>query len=223
MKNARAFFLLILALVLIACRMTAQDSLVRIDHLSYSILFNLKYKCPSVVQWNLSRSHLGRYSRLAHKGFVIDHADLPPRVKSQDYNLSGFHRGHLCPAGDRGARLDWWRDTFVMTNVAPMYPALNTGAWKLTEDECREMVATGCDLSILVVPLWKDSIAPDFGSCCIHVPSHFFKKAECTVHDGHVLRWLMTNVNEPQIMSECLINEDSATTILSGVATSINP
>ena len=207
--------------LIVNCQFTqAQDSLIPIHHVTYDILYNQTYHCPSVVEWSLEAWHLGRASAQPHRSFMQDIQAPRPRVSTQDYTNSGYHRGHLCPAGDRGARYDWWYDTFYMTNVAPMTPALNTGAWKNTEDECRVMVKRGCELSILVVPLFIDSIAPPFSDKKIHVPSHYYKSVSCTRHDGHYVRWLLRNTDDTQDYRQCTITTDSAERLLKGVATS---
>ena len=222
MKICRAFSMVMLLMGLLVSEVRAQDSLIRIHHLTYDILYNLNYKCPSVVFWKLRYQDLGQYSRLEHKSFLQDPEDRKPRCSTTDYVGSGYHRGHLCPAGDRGAQKDWWADTFYMTNVAPMKPALNTGAWKSAEDECREMVRTGCSLEITVIPLWLLPVKQWFGKCRIRVPSHFYKKAHCLVHDGHTIHWLMINTDIRQYMPDCVISGDSARKVLQGVATVVN-
>ena len=217
----RITIIIILTLLETISIVKAQDSLTIIEHLSYSLLFNEKYKVPSVVSWDLSAKDLGRYSKGQHINFKEDPATMRPRVNTAAYRNTGYHRGHLCPAGDRGSTIEKWRDTFYMSNVAPMQPRLNTGAWKAAEDECRAMVSTGCDLRITAIPLWIDSIAPDFGNPPIKVPSHFYKCAHCFTHHGHVIHWLFRNTQERQDMQKCVITPNKAKTILQGVRTGI--
>lgn len=212
--------LALLCLIVTGSAGQTQDSLIPIHHLTYDILYNQAFHCPSVVEWSLEAWHLGRASSQPHRSFMQDMKEPRPRVRTQDYTNSGFHRGHLCPAGDRGGRYDFWFDTFYMTNVAPMKPTLNTGAWKNTEDECRAMVRTGCELDIQVIPLFIDSIAPTFSDRSIHVPSHFYKSISCTRHDGHCVRWLLRNTDDIQDYRQCTITADSAERLLKGVATS---
>lgn len=197
------------------------DSLIHVGHLSYDILYNTRYNCPSVVFWVLQMKDLGRFSQGQHIPFMEDLETPRPRVKSSDYSGTGFHRGHLCPAGDRGSTYEKWFDTFFMSNVAPMTPRLNTGSWKAAEDECRSMVKTGCHLLITAIPLWIDSISPDIGKTKIRVPSHFYKKALCVSHQDHVIHWLMRNTQDKQSMPSCVITADSARSILQNVRTSV--
>lgn len=219
--RTRITIIITLAFLLAIHTTKAQDSLLVIKHLSYSLLFNEKHHVPSVVTWDLSVQDLGRYSKGQHINFKEDPATKRPRVNTASYRNTGYHRGHLCPAGDRGSTIEKWRDTFFMSNVAPMQPRLNTGAWKAAEDECRAMVSTGCDLRITAIPLWLDSIAPDFGNPPIRVPSHFYKCAHCFTHPGHVIHWLFRNTQERQDMQKCVITTTKANAILQGVMTGI--
>lgn len=198
------------------------DSLIRIDHLSYSILYNTKYNCPSLVFWTLEANDLGRYSRGQHIAFMEDRSIPSPRVTSSEYSSTGYHRGHLCPSGDRGSSYEKWADTFFMSNIAPMLPRLNTGAWKATENECRSMASTGCFLLITAIPLWIDSIAPDFGKRKIKVPSHFYKRAMCIRHPDHTIHWLMRNTQDRQYMPSCVITPDSALLVLKKVRSKLS-
>src|SRR5262249_4737399 len=61
------------------------------------------------------------------------------RVTPNEYNNSGFDRGHLCPRSDRTSSPEAARATFVMTNIVPQAPALNQHAWADFEDYCREL------------------------------------------------------------------------------------
>lgn len=199
----------------------APDSLQVIHHFSYDILYNNHYHCPSVVVWPLSWKYLGDYSRRPHIRFSEDPEAPAPRVSHQDYNNSGYDRGHLCPSGDRGCCLDYWEDTFVMTNIAPMRPRLNRGAWKAAEDECREMAKTGCDLTVTSISLWLSPDTQFVGSSKVRVPSHFYKKADCHIHSGHTIHWLMKNTQDAQKMPLCVISEDSARHLLQNVNTTV--
>jgi len=45
-----------------------------------------------------------------------------------------YQRGHLVTAGHMTASKSLYDSTFTMTNISPMAPALNNGAWKDTEE-----------------------------------------------------------------------------------------
>jgi len=66
--------------------------------------------------------------------FVVDRR-LPSPVTPQDFSKSGFDRGHLVPSLAIGL---WFgdeaqRETFLMSNIVPQRPALNSGAWRVFE------------------------------------------------------------------------------------------
>jgi len=66
--------------------------------------------------------------------FAVDRRLASP-VTPQDYSKSGFDRGHLAPNLAIGL---WFgeeaqRETFLMSNIVPQRPALNSGAWRAFE------------------------------------------------------------------------------------------
>ncbi|XP_062278058.1 endonuclease domain-containing 1 protein-like [Scomber scombrus] len=71
----------------------------------------------------------------------------PPRGDNQalndDYDGSGYHRGHLVPVYHRNAKqcID---ATFTLTNAAPQYPKFNSGAWRVAEATVAKKLDTDC-------------------------------------------------------------------------------
>ena len=103
----------------------------------YAIAYSPDHRCPMAVAWQIRKSDLsGKQSRRS-LSFRTDYSTPAPRTRSRDYVRSGYDRGHMCPAADRKSSITRYRATFIMTNVAPMCPALNRGPWKVTEDIAR--------------------------------------------------------------------------------------
>jgi endonuclease G len=78
------------------------------------------------------------------------------QVAHQDYNGSGFDRGHMCPAyalfsrfGDEGLQT-----TFTMANVIPQYHDLNAGAWEHLEEAIAGRDGHGDGWAASDGPLW---------------------------------------------------------------------
>ncbi len=105
----------------------------------YALSYNSSKGTPNWVSWHLSKKWRGDVHR---KGPFAPDTSLPGgflAVRPNDYQGSGFDRGHLCPAGDRSASREDMDATFLMTNMVPQAPDLNRKAWENLEKHCRRL------------------------------------------------------------------------------------
>jgi endonuclease G len=141
------------------------DSKQREDYLierpQFVLSYNAKTCCPNWVCWRLSKDDIGK----APRGAFISDEELKnkglPMVKSEDYDSSGFDRGHMCPAQDRSATKEDIQATFVMTNVVPQAPRCNQHAWERLEDYCRRLTKDGHVLWIAAGPYGSGGVGKD--------------------------------------------------------------
>jgi endonuclease G len=106
----------------------------------FAISYNNSKGTPNWVSWRLIRSDIGR----APRGQFHPDPELPrgfKRVVPNDYNGSGFDRGHMCPHGDRSKDREMSQATFVMTNMVPQSPENNQHAWNALEIYARDLVS----------------------------------------------------------------------------------
>ena len=81
--------------------------------------------------------------------------DIPaPRVDTYDYMRSGYDRGHMCPAADNHWSQRAMEQSFLMTNVCPQNPALNSGLWNSIENQCRTWAEEYGDVYIVCGPIY---------------------------------------------------------------------
>lgn len=174
-------------------RIDESDSLIFLQKNGYIIYYNIDRQIPALVAWNLTKKHLGRWHRPANVSFRQDVNCPKPRAKAQSYVNSGYQRGHLCPSADRSADNVQMRATFIMSNVAPMTPQLNTIQWAQAEDYSRCLVRYGHECHLMAGAFLSDSAKLLSMSSMIHVPDSFFRA--CIVHDAPQLSvfWLMAN------------------------------
>ena len=174
-------------------RIDEGDSLLFLQKNGFVIYYNIDRQVPALVAWNLTKKNLGRYHRPSNVSFRQD-IDCPkPRAKAQSYVKSGYQRGHLCPSADRSADVTQMRATFIMSNVAPMTPALNMVQWAQAEDYSRCLARFGHECHMMAGAFLSDSVQLLSLSSMIHVPDSFFRA--CIVHDAPQLSvyWLMAN------------------------------
>jgi endonuclease G len=104
-----------------------------LDRGAYVLSYNNSRRVPNWVAWRLRREDLGSAER--SNGFHPDHL-LPSTfkpVEPEDYEHTGFDRGHMCPSAHRTASEALNKITFLMTNMQPQLHALNAGPWKTAE------------------------------------------------------------------------------------------
>ncbi len=116
--------------------------------------YDTSRKVPNWTSWKLDSSDFGQATRATT--FRTD-ALLPtgtPQARDDDYRLSGFDRGHLCPSADRTSTDANNDATFFLTNVVPQTHASNAGPWLDLEDEARQLASQGKRLVIIAGPLF---------------------------------------------------------------------
>lgn len=146
-----------------------------IHHDSFDVEYSSELGIPTQVKWSVKRTDLGHTKREPTFRFKADRETPRPRITSALYTRSGYQRGHMCPAADRSASKAAMRATFIMSNVCPMAPSLNTGAWKRTENKTREIALCNSRCSVWAAPLFFPQDTVWIGHGRIAVPHAFMK------------------------------------------------
>ncbi|MHB8089654.1 MAG: DNA/RNA non-specific endonuclease, partial [Anaerolineaceae bacterium] len=101
---------------------------------------------------------------------------LPPDERSEleDYNGSGFDRGHMAPAGDMSTEKSM-EQSFSLANVVPQDSVNNRKSWASIEKATRKYVmrATG-DIFVITGPIF-DQDHLTIGMNKVWVPQYLFK------------------------------------------------
>lgn len=171
MKGSRIVdrLIVLIILILIAWLSCAAqvNNLIELEKESFSIRYDVHLGIPQRVEWWVRDSDLGIAKRQSSFRFRTDKECPKPRVNSRMYANSGYQRGHMCPAADRSASITLMKQTFIMSNICPMTPHINAGAWKRTE-------------------VLERMVAMKYGACrCIASPL-FFPKDTAWLANGRV-------------------------------------
>lgn len=146
------------------------DTLVRYD--AFMIHFNSGRGIANCAAYELTRGELNGTAERGNE-FTAD-----PGVKGcplpGDYAGSGFDRGHLVPAADLKWNEAAMRQSFLMTNVAPMHKALNEGGWAKLEEKLREWTQRDSALLVFTGPIVATSDTTLAGGR-VPVPSSYYK------------------------------------------------
>ncbi len=115
----------------------------------FALSYNSSAGRPNWVSWQLNNAWVGNVAR--QEDFRSDES-LPEAwyfVEANDFDNSGYDRGHMCPSGDRTATEADNSETFLMTNMIAQAPDNNQGPWADLENYCRGLVAEGDELFII--------------------------------------------------------------------------
>ena len=158
------------SLMTVAVPQGVSDTLVRYD--AFDVHFNCERGIANCAIYELVNNELNGTAERA-EGFMPD-----PSVKGcpspEDYAGSGFDRGHLVPAGDLKWSEEAMRQSFLLTNVAPMHKALNEGGWAKLEEKVREWTARDSALLVFTGPVVSDGDTT-LANGRITVPSAYYK------------------------------------------------
>lgn len=213
MKRASRIVVLVLIMLAWALMANAQATYVHAKHMTYDIVYDYSHMAPAAVLWTLQASDFSGSVTTKPKYFKQDRFLPKPRLKNELFTFSGYQRGHLCPSGDRDSRKDWFKDTFYTSNIVPMKPETNAGAWKETETICRALATQGHQLHIVAGPVWYNSPAGSNTQLLPLVPDTLYKVATCTAHHDVLLCWLIPNSATPYKAVDCQHDLESVMTV----------
>lgn len=116
----------------------------------YGITYSLEWDNEKVAnRWTCYQLHAGNTLSGADRNddFKAD-PEVAVSPTLNDYNKSGFSRGHLCPSADRQCSVEQNKQTFYLTNMHPQYQSHNGGLWSRLETLVRDF-ATNDDYTAL--------------------------------------------------------------------------
>jgi endonuclease G len=119
------------------------------------------------------------------------------QVTPGDFAGTGFDKGHLASNADASSVENAF-ESFLMSNMAPQYPALNRGSWRFLEDRVRDViVAAGARALVYTGTLFVDTQGQPMkaaqvegvqhiGKSRVAVPTHSFKSVLLRFPDGRM-------------------------------------
>lgn len=146
------------------------DTLLRYD--AFMVHFNSTKGVANCAVYEFVVNELN--GKAERRGEFMQDSGVEGCPSPRDYAGSGLDRGHLVPAGDLKWSADAMRQSFMMTNVAPMHKALNEGGWAKLEEKVREWTARDSALLVFTGPVVNNGDTTLSGGR-VTVPSSYFK------------------------------------------------
>lgn len=171
-----------------------------LERKGYSLVYDGRNKIPLWTQTHLTRENVsGRID--TRPSFREDDAiyDLH-KSTNEDYEHSGFQRGHMVPDADRDNTMDILKETYLYSNACPQLGAFNGAIWARLEQHIRDLVMEyGYDsVDVITGPLFLPHEEEDgkryvkyqvIGDNDVAVPTHFFKVVHAN-YDSNVDTWV---------------------------------
>jgi endonuclease G len=145
----------------------------------FSLSYSDDYKQPVWVAYELTRKELQKAARRSNH-FRIDKSIGTQWASLEDYEGSGYHRGHICRANYCKSSKQAYKESFYLSNISPQLPDFNSGGGNWYNLEILEENYALVKKSIYAVsgPVFRDNIGV-IGKGRIIVPGYFYKALLC--------------------------------------------
>jgi endonuclease G len=146
---------------------------------AFAILHSGESKTPVLVAQRLNRASVADADEKRTNRFFPDaRLRSTERATLEDYQGSGYDRGHMAPAGDMPTAKAM-AQSFSLANMVPQAPAHNRGTWATSVEATTRKYASRASGNVFVItgPVFSPSIAesPSIGIGQVRVPKYLFK------------------------------------------------
>ena len=142
--------------------------------IAFAVLHSGVSRTPLYAAEHLTRSKLEQAKKLSRKDSFHTESALRPsdRAELEDYQRSGYDRGHLAPNADMPTR-EAQRESFSLANMVPQIHANNAGVWAGIEAAARQWAIDEGELYVVSGPAFIGSNLKKIGN--VLVPTHLWK------------------------------------------------
>lgn len=146
---------------------------------AFAILHSGESKTPVLVAQRLNRASVADADEKRTNRFFPDaRLRAAERANLEDYQGSGYDRGHMAPAGDMPTA-QAMAQSFTLANMVPQAPTHNRGVWATSVEAATRKYASRASGNVFVItgPVFSPSIAesPGIGLGQVRVPKYLFK------------------------------------------------
>lgn len=143
---------------------------------AFAVLHSGKSRTPIYSAERLNRKVLqdAQGNQRTDKFFADARLPHAERSELEDYQDSGFDRGHMAPAGDM-ATDESMAQSFSLANMVPQAPINNRKAWASIEKATRKYVMRAAGDVYVITGTVFDGTPPIIGANRVWVPQHLFK------------------------------------------------
>lgn len=192
------------------CNYTRSETILK--HTGYTVSYNVDWKLPNWVSYELTGIKTkGQSSR--KNSFKIHPQLKGISATNEDYQKSGYDKGHMAPAADMKWNSTAMEESFYFSNICPQHPELNRKGWKELEAKVRDWAVRDSAIIVVCGPVVRKE--PDYiGKNRITVPQAFFKVILSPyVNTPRAIGFLFENTEAKKPLSNYAVPVDSVESI----------
>ncbi len=144
-----------------------------IVHDYYALSYSEKHEQAEWVAYELKRDQVTA-NDFKRPYFEIDKKVRTSSADWRNYKKSGYDRGHLCPAGDRGFDYKAFEETFLTSNISPQNHEFNSGIWNYLEQKVRYWAKAYDGVYVVTGGVLSGNLKT-IGYEAVSVPKYFYK------------------------------------------------
>lgn len=145
-----------------------------LDRRGYALGYSEQYEQPLWVAYTLTAEEVFRKTASRTDDFRVDPYLATGSARAEDYEASGFERGHLAPAADMGWAQKAMSESFYYSNMSPQQPEFNRGIWRMLEEKVRDWAVDYGEVHVVTGPVFT-RMDKSIGSNRVAVPQAYYK------------------------------------------------
>jgi len=195
------------------CPATTKNDKV-VYHKGYTLCFNPITHTSDWVAYELTLEEtLGEWPRV--NDFRPDPDVEELQAEYGDYRGSGWHRGHLAPAGDMKWDSIAMSESFFYTNICPQSHDLNQGVWQKLENRVRKWAKQYGRVYVCCGPIYTTYQNGTLAETGVMIPDAYYKALLIPKdYAFSAIAFVMHNKPGKQTLSECACTVDELETII---------
>ncbi len=174
-----------------------------VEHSYYTLSYSEENEHAIWVYYKLTREMLEGVTARTDN-FKLDNLISTLSAHPDDYEGTGYDRGHLCPAGDMTINLVAMSESFYMSNMSPQVPAFNRGIWKKLEATVRNWASVEEEIHIATGPVFEDTLGT-LPNCRVTVPGYYYKVVYDPTEDSKMIALVLPNARGEKHLQEYVV------------------
>lgn len=175
----------------------------------FDLGYNEENEQASWVVYVLTRNKVEQGSEARTNNFRADTTISTGSAALSDYRGSGFHRGHLAPAGDMKWDREAMSHSFLLSNMSPQNPSFNQGIWKKLEQQVRDWAIEKDSIYVVCGPVLH-TVEKSIGQNEVGIPGYYFKiVVDLSPPDHAMIAFLLPNKGSGEDLNNYVISVDS--------------
>lgn len=172
----------------------------------FVINYNSEYLIPNWVAYELTEEEVaGQVPRARSFNMDLDYRGR--QAMREDYNNSGWDKGHMAPSADMKWSQIAMKESFYLTNVCPQDRTLNGNDWHNLEQQVRRWAMKYHSIYVVCGPFFTDYSYGSIGEREVMIPDGFFKavlRKEGKYY--HSIAFVFQNTSQKQPLKDAVVS-----------------